>query len=122
MNENEQKEEKIFESRTNEKLNMEQKEKIEKENLFKWIKELTKESTNYIKITGSYENCKVKIFYETEDQKKEYKHNYIDGKDFLYILKEVLDTFNDLDRYVAVSIIPQGSRGTIEIHLFYLKD
>ena len=54
MNENEQKEEKIFESRTNEKLNMEQKEKIEKENLFKWIKELTKESTNYIKITGSY--------------------------------------------------------------------
>lgn len=111
-----------MEIRTKEKLNKEQEEETV---LMQWLQEeiLTKKSDNqivekngfYYYITGNLSGGKVTLSYCNTFQ---YVPRYVDGKDFLYIIRKVIDKFNQLENYRMVGVLPFGEKGEIEIYIY----
>lgn len=111
-----------MEIRTKEKLNKEQEEETA---LMQWLQEeiLTKKSDNqivdkngfYYYITGNLSGGKVTLSYCNTYQ---YVPQYVDGKDFLYIIRKVIDQFNQLENYRMVGVLPFGEKGEIEIYIY----
>lgn len=94
----------------------------EAEELIEWMKKIVSSyKTEYIYFVGELKDKDVYISHK-DDKDDKYIPKYVKAIDFIYVIKNVTDRFNKMEKFRAVSVIPKENRGKIECYVYNKKE